>query len=90
MNQNDMRNFAAAFDICIGKIENGTDRQAAIEETVAVLGSLVSDMEELRNYLYENISFSAYDIASMLRADNRKDREWWNKFRQESGFKGTY
>lgn len=90
MNQNDIRNFTAAFDICIGKIENGTDRQAAIEETVAVLGSLVSDTEELRNYLYENVSFSANDIASMLSADNRKDREWWNKFRQESGFKVTY
>ncbi len=90
MNQNDLRNFTAAFDICIGKIENGTERKTAIEETIAVLGRLVSDTDELRNYLYENVSFSSNDIASMLSADDRKDREWWNKFRQSLGFKGTY
>ncbi len=90
MNQNDLRNFHAAFDVCIGKIENGAERITAIEETVSFMGALVSDAEELRNYLYENVSFSSTDIASMLSAEDRKDREWWNKLKQTSGFKVSY
>lgn len=92
MNQNDLRNYAAAFELCIGKIENGTERKSAIEETVAILGAIVSDAEELRNYLYENVSFSGDDIAAMLSADNHKgkDKEWWNNLRQTSDYKGTY
>ena len=91
MNQNDLRTFTAAFELCIGKIEKGTERKNAIEETIAVLGCLVSDVEELRNYLYENVSFSSRDIASMLSSDERKskDKEWWNNLRQKD-FKREY
>ena len=90
MNQNDYYYFSAAFEICIGKIKNGTEIKTAIEKTVELLGAIVSDVNELRNYLYENVSFSSNDIASMLSAEDRKDREWWNKLRQNPGFKGTY
>ena len=90
MNQNDYNYFSAAFQICIGEIKNGTEMKNAIEKTVALLGATVSDVDELRNYLYENVSFSSNDIASMLSAEDRKDREWWNKLRQNTGFKGTY
>lgn len=92
MNQNDLRTFTAAFELCIGEIEKGTERKSAIEKTIAVLGCLVSDVEELRNYLYENVSFSSRDIASMLSSDERKgkDKEWWNNLRQTSDLKGGY
>lgn len=90
MNQNDSRNYEAAFSICLGEIEKGTDRVEAINHTVKIMGSVVSDAEDLREYLYREISFSSSDIASMLSADDRKDREWWNKLKQTESFKGTY
>lgn len=75
MNQNDYNYFSAALQICIGEIKNGTEVKNAIEKTVALLGATVSDVDELRNYLYENISFSSNDTASMLSTEDRKDRE---------------
>lgn len=90
MNKNDLRNYEAAFTLCLGKIENGTNRIEAIDEIVIMMSALVSDVDDLREYLYREISFSSNDIASMLSADDRKDREWWNKLRQSAEFKGTY
>lgn len=84
MNQSDSRNYEAAFTLCMGKIEEGKDRINAIEETVSILGQVVADANELREYLYREVSFLSTDVASMLRADDRKDREWWNKFKQSS------
>ena len=90
MNQNDLRNYEAAFTLCLGEIEKGTDRIEAINKIVSMMSSLVTDADDLREYLYREISFSSNDIASMLSADDRKDREWWNKLRQTAEFKGTY
>lgn len=90
MNQNDIRNYDAAFNICIGKIENGVDRKEAIEDTVKIVGVLVSDVDGLRNFLYEQISLSSTNVASMLTSSERKDKEWWNKFRQTDDYTGKY
>lgn len=90
MNQNDLRNYDAAFSICLDNIEKGMDRLEAIDKTITIMSALVSDAEDLREFLYREVSFSSNDIASMLSADDRKDREWWNKLRQTAEFKGTY
>ncbi|MDD6082726.1 MAG: Z1 domain-containing protein [Oscillospiraceae bacterium] len=92
MNQTDLRFFEAAFAVCMGNIEKGTDRSEAIEDTIKTMGALVSDEEELREYLYKEVSFSSSDAASMLCADERrgKDKEWWNKFKEENGGSGKY
>lgn len=39
------------------------------------MGPLVSDAEDLREYLYREVSFSSNDIASMLSADDRKGKD---------------
>lgn len=57
MNQTDLRFFEAAFAVCMGNIEKGTDRSEAIEDTIKTMGALVSDEEELREYLYKEVSF---------------------------------
>lgn len=92
MNQTDLRYFEAAFAVCMGNIEKGTDRSEAIENAVKTMSTLVSDEEELREYLYKEVSFSSSDAASMLCSDERKgkDKEWWNKFKEENGFSGKY
>jgi len=90
MNQNDIRSYEAAFSLCLGEIEKGSNSEAAIDKVVAMMGSLVSDGNDLREYLYREVSFSSNDIASMLCANDKKDREWWNKLKQSAGFKGTY
>jgi len=92
MNQNDLRFFEAAFAVCMGNIEKGTDRSEAIENAVKTMSTLVSDEEELREYLYREVSFSSSDAASMLCSDERKgrDKEWWNKFKEENGGSGKY
>ena len=92
MNQNELRFFEAAFAVCMGNIEKGTDRSEAIENAVKTMSTLVSDEEELREYLYREVSFSSSDAASMLCSDERKgrDKEWWNKFKEENGGSGKY
>lgn len=92
MNQNDLRYFDAAFTVCIGNIEKGVDRIDAIEETVKTMGILVTNPEELREYLYSEVSFSSSDAASMLCSDERrgKDKEWWNKFKEKNSNSGKY
>ena len=90
MNQNDIRNYEAAFSICIGKIEKGAEQKSAIEATVKIMENLVLDTDDLQEYLYREVSFSSSDIAAMLSSDERKDREWWNKFRQSSEYTGKY
>lgn len=72
--------------------EKGLEPVEAINKIVDMMVPLVSNSEDLREYLYREVSFSSNDIASMLSADNRKgkDKEWWNSLRQTSGFKGTY
>lgn len=92
MNQTDLRYFEAAFAVCIGNIEKGTDTSKAIENAVKTMSTLVSDEEELREYLYKEVSFSSSDAASMLCSDERKgkDKEWWNKFKEENGFSSKY
>lgn len=91
MNQNDLRYFEAAFTVCIGNIEKGADRVDAIEEAVKTMGILVTNPEELREYLYSEVSFSSSDAASMLCSDERrgKDKEWWNKFKEKNGGSGN-
>lgn len=92
MNQNDLRYFEAAFTVCIGNIEKGADRADAIEETVKTMGTLVTNPEELREYLYSEVSFSSSDAASMLCSDEHKgkDKEWWNKYKESISFSGKY
>lgn len=90
MNQNDIRSYEAAFSLCLGEIEKGMDSEDAINKIAAMMGPLVSDAKDLREYLYREVSFSSNDIASMICAKDKKDREWWNKLKQSSGFKGTY
>lgn len=90
MNPNDIRSYEAAFSLCLGEIEKGTDSEDAINKVVAMMGSLVSDAKDLREYLYKEVSFSSNDIASMICANDKKDREWWNKLKQSADFKGTY
>lgn len=92
MEQNELRTYEAAFTLCLGEKEKGLEPVEAINKIVVMMGPLVSDAEDLREYLYREVSFSSNDIASMLSADDRKgkDKEWWNNLRQTSGFKGTY
>ena len=92
MKQNELRTYEAAFTLCLGEKEKGLEPVEAINKIVDMMGPLVSDAEDLREYLYREVSFSSNDIASMLSADDRKgkDKEWWNNLRQTSGFKGTY
>ena len=92
MKQSEHRTYEAAFSFCLGEKENGLEIIDAINKAVQVMGPLVSDADDLREFLYKEVSFSSSDIASMLSADDRKgkDKEWWNNLRQTSGFKGTY
>ena len=92
MEQNELRIYEAAFTLCLGNKDKGLETVDAINNVVQTMGPLVSDAEDLREYLYREVSFSSNDIASMLSADDRKgkDKEWWNNLRQTSGFKGTY
>lgn len=92
MEQNELRTYEAAFTLCLGEKEKGLEPVEAINKIVDMMVPLVSNSEDLREYLYREVSFSSNDIASMLSADNRKgkDKEWWNSLRQTSGFKGTY
>lgn len=92
MEQNELRFYEAAFTLCLGDKEKGLGTIEAINNAVKTMEPLVSDAEDLREYLYREVSFSSNDIASMLSADDRKgkDKEWWNNLRQTSGFKGTY
>ena len=92
MKQDELRFYEAAFTLCLGDKEKGLETIDAINNAVKTMGPLVSDAEDLREYLYREVSFSSNDIASMLSADDRKgkDKEWWNNLRQTSGFKGTY
>lgn len=92
MKQDELRTYEAAFSLCLGNKEKGLETIDAINNAVKTMGPLVSDAEDLREYLYREVSFSSNDIASMLSADDRKgkDKEWWNNLRQTSGFKETY
>lgn len=92
MKQDELRFYEAAFTLCLGDKEKGLETIDAINNAVKTMGPLVSDVEDLREYLYREVSFSSNDIASMLSADERKgkDKEWWNKLRQAPDFKGTY
>lgn len=92
MKQDELRFYEAAFTLCLGDKEKGLETIDAINNAVKTMGPLVSDAEDLREYLYREVSFSSNDIASMLSADDRKgkDKEWWNNLRQTFGFKGTY
>ncbi|MGN0606606.1 MAG: hypothetical protein ACI4JM_08800 [Oscillospiraceae bacterium] len=70
MNQNDFRTYEAAFTLCLGEKEKGMDTIDAINKIVKMMGSLVSDADDLREYLYKEVSFSSNDIASMLSSDD--------------------
>lgn len=92
MNQNNLRFFEMAFTLCMKYIEDEIDRIEAIENAVKIISTLGVDEEELREYLYKEVSFSSSDAASMLCADERKgkDKEWWNKFKEKNGGSGKY
>lgn len=53
MNQNDFRTYEAAFTLCLGEKEKGMDTIDAINKIVKMMGSLVSDADDLREYLYK-------------------------------------
>ena len=92
MNQSDLIFFELAYYFCIRKGDEEKNKNNIIEDAIKTFGSQVSDENELREYLYSEISFSSSDAASMLCSDERrgKDKEWWNKFKEENGGSGKY
>lgn len=75
MEQNELRTYEAAFTLCLGEKEKGLEPVEAINKIVDMMVPLVSNSEDLREYLYREVSFSSNDIASMLSADNRKGKD---------------
>lgn len=92
MNQSDLIFFELAYYFCIRKGDEEKNKNNIIEDAIKTFGSQVSDENELREYLYSEVSFSSSDAASMLCSDERrgKDKEWWNKFKEENGGSGKY
>lgn len=92
MNQSDLIFFELAYYFCIRKGDEEKNKNNIIEDAIKTFGLQVSDENELREYLYSEVSFSSSDAASMLCSDERrgKDKEWWNKFKEENGGSGKY
>lgn len=92
MKQSDLIFFELAYYFCIRKGDEEKNKNNIIEDAIKTFGSQVSDENELREYLYSEVSFSSSDAASMLCSDERrgKDKEWWNKFKEENGGSGKY
>lgn len=92
MNQNDLIFFESAYYFCVRNGNKEKSKNEIIEDALKVFSAQVSDEEELREYLYKEVSFSSSDAASMLCADERrgKDKEWWNKFKEEIHGSGKY
>ena len=82
--------YSAAFDMCLSFIHSGFSGDEAIRKTLEVFSSdtfsgVINSIDELRNYLYENISFTADGIYTAVVDDSKRNRDWWNKYRETNG-----
>ena len=82
--------YVSAAEMCLANIHNGKSGEDAIKSTLDIFASLVSNIDDLREYLYKNISFEADMGPAMLYGAGVKDREWWNKYKSNNPNKLMY
>ena len=81
--------YIASFKFCEEKMqEEGADINNAIDQTISRFGAVFSDPEQLRSFLFQEIT--AYtEPAVALVADGLEDKDWWSKA-LEAGLKTDY
>lgn len=82
--------YIAATEMCMANIKNGKSGEEAIQITLDVFASLVNNIDNLREYLYKNISFEADIRPAILYGEGIKDREWWSKYKSNIDNKLIY
>ncbi len=84
MSDNGKDLFESAYNMCLAFINRGEDGACAINKTIEIFMHLVEDVSSLREYLYESISFSSNEIFKSLLSEEKRDKDWWNKYRQNN------
>lgn len=80
--------YIAAFNRCKKLInENCLSHEEAISTVVDQLGFVISDVETLRQYLFEQISLPIEPVIAMY-GEEAKKSTWWSDF-QKSSTNGT-
>ena len=78
--------YDSAYSFCLEEMKRTNDAQAAIAKTLNIFGQFVDDKNHLREFLYENISFTAEDLISVVCSEEIRKHDWWNIFNEKNKF----
>ena len=76
--------YDSAYSFCLEEMKRTNDAQAAIAKTLNIFGQFVDDKNHLREFLYENISFTAEDLISVVCSEEIRKHDWWNIFNEKN------